>query len=252
MGYNNKAEYFDIALKAVEITQKIGSEIIKDGYYCDERIGRKYKYDKLEINYYDENNDLLYIIIDGTEVLRCDFSKNNIKYIEGSWKSIIEILHKQIPNITEQNRKNSNNFNRKIEELKSLEEYMKFYVMCQNDKNKEDTFSVIKSVLKDYNIFINKVEKHTVLRNNCTGDDNYIPYYVNYIYYNGKKVAEFNDNKFDIFPNIMNYVEKFIPGQWTSDFISIINYAKNYDKNLTSQKVNNSADEIIKKLKKLY
>ena len=252
MRYNNVNEYYNIALKAIKIADELGCDVSFDPYSYDNNTLIEYNYDKLKIKYHKEANvsKMITITIDETEVLKYNFLQNTIKYIEGSWKSIIEILYKQISDILYKRKTETNNLNIKIKELESLGEYMKFYIECEKDKNRKQTFDTIRYNLKDNNLSIKKIEHYSVLRNNCTGDDMYSPYYINYIYYNGKKVAEFNDNEFDLFPNIMHYVEQYIPGEWTSKFISVINYAKIMDKYFATQKVDAYTNELIEKIKK--
>lgn len=252
MGYNNVNEYYNIALKAKEIADELGYDISFDPYSYDNYSRMEYNYEKLNISYQKNSSTSKYITItiDGTKVLHYNFVQNTITYVEGSWKSIIEILYKQIPDILYERKVASNNLNKKINELESLGEYMKFYIECEHDKNRKQTFNTLNYRLRDNDLCIKKIERQSVLRNNCTGDDEYSPYYVNYIYYNDRKVAEFKDNQFDLFPNIMYYVEHFIPGEWTLKFINAINYAKIMDKYFASQKADNYVNELIKKLKK--
>lgn len=84
------------------------------------------------------------------------------------------------------------------------------------------------------------------MRNNSTDDDMDNPYYIYAIYYNGSKVASFRANKFNLVPNLLYYVDQYVFGSWTSILQKVFLEAKT----LTKQKVDNSATEIIKKLKK--
>jgi hypothetical protein len=82
MSYSGGNNYYDTALLAREIANKIGHSIIRDGYYSDEYLGKKYTYEGLQISYYDNNNTkYIHIFLNNIEVLGYDFNSGNIKFI---------------------------------------------------------------------------------------------------------------------------------------------------------------------------
>lgn len=244
-------KYWKIANKAIEITKKIGYDLEKSGYYCDEYIGREYQFDKLIISYYDEYsnpNKRLYINIDKKTVLNYNVSKGEIEFVEGTWTQLIELIHEKIPTILQERQIEKIKKQRKIEELKSLEEYFKYIVECGNKEN--GNMSRINFHMKGESLNI-KVETHyDTIRNNSTGDDElYNPHKIYMVYYQGNKVAEFYGNTFNIFPNLDTYSEKFVPGEWIPLFTRMVDALKRIDQYKERRLLEDNVSAIIKKLK---
>ena len=240
-------KFYNIAHKSCEIAEKIGNPIIESDYYSNYVIGHKYEYDNLKIELYKNNNKCyVYVYINDIKLLYCNFSTKEITYTDGSWSNIIDIIHQQIPSIVNERKKEEENKKRKIRELKSLEELFKYYITCANSK--PDVLKFIKSELEKHDISISKEASYIKTSTNFSEYDSYWKYYIYSIYESEEKVAEFKDNVFDIFPNINYYVEQYKPGKWTTTLENTIRYAKYFDEELTQKEIDNSVDQIIRKL----
>ena len=246
--YNN--EYYDIAKKARNIAKEIGRPIIRETYYTDEIIGSEYKYDGLVISYYngDRVGDVC-IKLNNTKLLYYSFDTGELTYTAGSWTELIELIHDQIPDVLNEKRLAEEYKKSKINDLKNLEDSCAYYIKCNDDK--KEILGIIDSNLSDYGIYISKQAHSSVIRNLCTGDDNYITTWFYHVNYHGDEVLMFNSSPLNVFPNLEHYAQNnYTPGEWTNIFKRIIAQAIDKDKILEKQKIENDVESIMRKLRR--
>lgn len=244
----NELIYYNVAKKASEIANKIGHPLIWDGYYSDEKYGQEYKYDQLKITCYNERN-VVYIFINQTEVLFCDFNNHEIRFIDGIWKELVETIHKKVNSILKEKRRETLRRDSIVNCMLEMQEYFKYYLEC---KNKTELYDELNYNLKSNGILVSSRKEYPLIQNLCTGDDveSAVADNIYTISYFGSNVAEFNGSVFNIFPNINWYADKFEPGAWTKIFQKEVSTIMSKEKSFTRQKVDNVADKILKKMQK--
>lgn len=244
----NELTYYDLAKKAREIADRIGCPLIEEGYYSDEKYGQEYKYDQLKITCYDKSNTI-YIYINQTEVLFCNFNNHEIRFIDGIWKELIETIHKNTDSISNKRKKETLRRDSIVNGMLGMQEYFKYYLEC---KNKTELYDELNSNLKSNGILVSSRKEYSLIQNLCTGDyvESAVADNIYTISYFGSNVAQFNGNVFNIFPNINWYADKFEPGAWTKIFQKEILTIMSKEKNFTRQKVDNIADKLLKKIQK--
>ena len=192
--------YNDIISKADVIVNRLGYPLYKDEIH----YGDEYKYDKLRVI---KTNGNIQIFIDKEEVLSYDCFKETKKYKKSKWTEIIELIYEELSNIVELKEVEDERKSKKIVELYSLQDYLKFYVECYHEK--EDIIKMINMILATNNILIFRETRNWTNIDLETGyTEDYI-YYVFTLFSKGEKVLEFNDNKYDVFPNIDYYADKY-------------------------------------------
>ncbi len=249
MSYSGGNNYYDAALLAREIANKIGHSIIRDGYYSDEYLGKKYTYEGLQISYYDNNNTkYIHIFFNNIEVLGYDFNSGNIKFIEGRWVELINAIYNQIPTILYERKVAEDEINNKITVLRYLEKYFKEIIIF--DKS-EGFLARLNNYLSDYGILISKEKTNPLYRNNVTGDyeESAVSITSYKIYSDNRLVAKFNGSQFNVFPNINHTAKSFVMGEWIDIFKYFVNQAVEEQKSITRQSLDSSASELLKKFK---
>lgn len=233
--------YDNVVLKANEIVNKLGNSLYSD----DMCYANEYKYDKLRIV---RSNDCIQIFIGDEEVLFCNTSKRQKSYKKGKWPDVIDVIYDEIPNILEKREYELNNNNQKLIELNSLEDFLKYYIECYHKKPDMLRLMNISLAMNQISVFREmRVWNEVDIFNNYTNQNFY---YVFTILNNGEKVAEFLDNKYDMFPNQEYYLDKYKSGEWLYHFKNIIKETMYIDEEITKERINNNTDEIIKNLKK--
>ncbi len=245
--YNDRYTMHELAKKALQIADKIGLPIIdSDDYYTDKRIGEEYSYDELRITYYNKSQ-IISIYMGKTEVLCYDFNSQDFRYINGKWQELIDIIYEQVPNIIQMRKLEAANTKAKIEELLALQDYFKYYIEC--DREKKDICQIINSKLASHGIAIVKQKHYSSIRNLCTGDTELTQDgYTFQVIIQETEVAKFMGSKFEPLPNPKYYVEHFKQGSWIDIFKNIIIEAKEIEKKFISQKIDDSATSLIRKL----
>lgn len=240
-------DFYEITKKAIQIVKKLGYSHSYGGYYDDECHYEEYEFDKLKMTYYEKS---FVIYFDDVKVIDYDFKGNVIYYVDGKWTELVDVIYNNIDTILKERRLESEKRGRKIDELNSLKDYFIFYIECVENKNK----NILKSVddkLENNGIKIVKNKCYSTIRNLCTGDDDYIPYYTFSVFYNNEEVAYFNANKFNVFPNLEHYSKKFKNGEWVETFKSIMNWGMKNRDYLVQQQIDSGAEESIRKFRRM-
>ena len=240
---------------SMEIIKKLGSSVYQEAFYtCDDDkyIGQEYIFDKLKISYYIESertNNSLHIYIDNQQLLYYRFDTNTLEFIDGRWTELISTIYNQMPIILKEKQQKKEELSNKKLKLDSMKESFKYY--ADSDRNQE-LRDILNTQLSKYGISISEKEYYNQILNRCEG--NYekcqFPNHTYTVFHNNERVAEFDDDNYYIYPGILKFAEKFVPGDWTNDFNSAIKETKNIVVNMTQHKADNSADEMIKKLTK--
>ena len=225
-----------------EIVDKLGHPLIKEGYYNDKHYANEYVYEKLKIN--ENLNGNLQIYIGNEEVFYYVAKEKRYGYKYGQWTELIETIYDQVPNIARERELELLNIRKKKDSLLELEKYFKCYIEFN------DVSNIVDINLNKYNISIIKDERHDYMTNLVQGYDMEYTYYIYVVRYNGKKVAEFNDNVLDIFPNVEYYVDKFVLGEWIDKFKKVISDARITNERLIQDEVNKSASDMIKSFRR--
>ena len=248
----NNNELSNIINMSSEIAIKLGRELISQGYYNDELIGHEYEFNDLKITYYNKEHDkrYLYVFIGENEVLFYNYQNKHEKINEGRWIDLIELIHSQIPNILHERKIEEENFKNRINDMRSLEGYFKYYIECS--KTKPGVQERIDSSLANRQIKVSKKQGYNTIRNLCQGEDDYIPYDYYAVYSNGEEVAEFNGNSFNVFPNLESYAKKYKPGAWTDYFKIIIQRAKAEDGIITQKYIDNKTEDTMNEFIKIF
>ena len=239
-----ESEYIAVARKAKEIASKLGHDIISEGYYNDECIGAEYEYEELKIEDYGTT---IRIYIDDELVLKYNEETKDVDYCDGSWTELIETIYNEIPNIEYEKSNRSEEIKEIYNEMDSIEEYFKLYINLS--KKGGHIFSELQSYLLVEDIEIKKCKRKSYLNNLCTGDDMETTHSAYEVYYDDEKVAEFNNNIFNIFPNKSYYGRLFIPGYWTYRFKDTMEQFKGEYEESLQQRVSDTANRLIKSFK---
>ena len=242
--------YIDLAGKAREIAEKIGKNIIREDYYTDFCIGKSYVFDKLEITFYDiDNNQSILISINNNKVLEYDFNSEELDYSVGHWTDLIEALYDKVPDIIYSQNEKQRKIREKIDKLDELNEYFKKIIIYSKEKG---FLERLRSNLGECNISIKKSSYYPLSRNLVTGDyeESSIATTTYEIYHYSSLVAKFRDNQFDT--RYLYYRDDFKDGYWVEDFKGVITETIEAEKDLIQKEVDNSASEMIKKLKRGY
>lgn len=242
---------------SMEIVKKVGRSVYQRAFYeCedDKYIGEEYTFDGLKISYHvggERKSKCLRIYIDDQELLYYNFDKNTIEFIDGKWTEIISTIYKQIPTILKEKQKDEEILNKKLQKLNSMRDSFKYYA---DSKKNQELRDIINIQLAMYGISIAEKEYYNQIRNRCEGNYENLPFpnHKYTVFHNNERVAEFDDDDYYVYLNLRNFAEKFVLGEWTNDFDLAINESKSIAVAMARRKADNSALEMMKKLKKTY
>ena len=240
---------------SMEIVKKVGNSVYREAFYeCDddEYIGKEYVFDKLKISYYitsRNTNKRLYVYIDDQQLLYYSFDTNYLEFIDGNWTNLISIIYKQIPRLLKEKQEQEEILNNKKLQLDSMKGSFKYYADSKNNQELRDTLNL---QLSKYDISVSEKEYYNQILNRFDGkyENCFFPNHTYTVFYNNERVAEFDDDKYYIYPDILKFAEKFIPGEWTNNFDRAIKDTKDIVLNIIRKKADASANEMIKKLTK--
>ena len=243
-------EYKSLIEKAIEIVYYLGHSLYKDGIYKEEYCGKVFDYDKFSIRLHDtdnkKNDDGVDIRVNNIYVLNYYFGDNIVSVRDGKWEELVNVLYDNLTLLLEERNRAVEETNLKVEELLSLRDYFDFYVY--SNKNNEKVLNYINRELARYKIEVSKEDNETPIVNGDVCDYYSSPNFS--VVSNGQEVAQFKDSDYDVFPNIEYYMSKFVPGTWTNNYKRIILKSMDYDDILLREKLDYTADTIIKSLKK--
>ena len=228
------------------IVNKLGHKLYKEDYYSDHHYADEYEYEQLTIkNNIDDN--YLSVKIGKEEVLLYNKSKNIKKVRDGKWVDLISFIYKNIPLILRRNELIAKKIRIKTDILLSLKEYIKFYVNCYNYK--KEIVDIIDKDLLEEDIEMVRKTNYRYVDNRIQGVPDKETYYTFEILYKNHKVCEFYDGV-EPFANMDYYVEKLNPeGKWIEKFKKVIMEAKNTDRIITQQKIDDLSNDMIKKFR---
>ena len=123
-----------------------------------------------------------------------------------------------------------------------------------DSKKNQELRDIINIQLAMYGISIAEKEYYNQIRNRCEGNYENLPFpnHKYTVFHNNERVAEFDDDDYYVYLNLRNFAEKFVLGEWTNDFDLAINESKSIAVAMARRKADNSALEMMKKLKKTY
>lgn len=240
--------------EAIDIVDQMGTEKYIEGYYNDEYIGKEFNYEdfKIVLNEGDKRyrNADINIYIKDICVFNYTFNSNYVNIIEGKWIDIINCLYDYIPEYIQRKEKEKQIIIQKQKQLFSLREDINFFL--DNFKPKTSTRGFIHQELYKRNITVKQnstsFRTHNILDNEDEETDSYYS-----IYWDGKEVMRFRCTSHLRKEDLIDFQDKFKPGEWINDFIDAIDATKDYIYETNQDRVEFATDEIIKKLnKKLY
>ena len=247
LSYLNQCDYiYDISYY---ILDNLGNSIYKDGYYNDEYIGRNYIYENLKI---EEMYNNIKIYIDDKLLFKYDRNSSNYYFVPGNWTKLIVTIFHEVPSILEKRQQEENLKKAKYKALKELTPYCELYTKLYHDE--EDVCDYLMNELHNNGFKLpRKKEKYQTYSNiQGTYDDHY--YISVIVYYNKEKVFEFPDKHSDSLIDIYykcayNIVSDNIPlGDWIPKFKEAINNANKYYNHRLDERIDNSVDEMIRRL----
>lgn len=98
-----------------------------------------------------------------------------------------------------------------------MKDLFKYYIDSKDNQDLRDTLNI---QLAKYGISVSERKYFHQIYNRYSGDysSSSFPSYTYTVFYNNKKVAEFNNEKYNEYPNLEKYANKFVPGEWPNDF----------------------------------
>ena len=236
---------FDNVMKmAKNIILNIGKVVTTEDGDTTKYNGLRYDYDRLRICYDDSDKDniVLSIYLDKTLVLSYNYANHKIFYKNGKWTELIKLIYDNVPSIIED--RDSTKINEKIkeEELLSLESYFKYIVRIHKNLG---IFNFLNNSLSNHGITIRRIERYKSRRDLSQNNSLFYPYYIYLISSRGLQVAEFYEDKHNVFPDIDYYIDKFIPGDWVNEFKNVVNHTKVVGEKIMQDQLDDDADHIM-------
>ena len=183
-----------------------------------------------------------------------EINKNgsNYYFVPGNWTKLIVTIFHEVPSILEKRQQEENLKKAKYKALKELTPYCELYTKLYHDE--DDVCDYLMNELHNKGFKLPRKEEKYQTYSNIQGtyDDHY--YISVVVYYNKEKVFEFPDKHSDSLIDIYykcayNIVSDNIPlGDWIPKFKEAINNANKYYNHRLDERIDNSVDEMIRRL----